>query len=167
DPTQAVRNPFRKYSVWKKAVSFLGSLPVPLKQVNWKPDYKGSYMKEEATWQWRTEIRLTDLLQEHTTEKPDRHDPNAQEMKPLAQLLPRYIYLPCIVNWDVLNPMGCDGEIDDMLRIRVREVESEEEILTSMAWIRTFNINETIYAELCHEFYSTYEFDEVSADDEL
>ncbi|GKE43352.1 hypothetical protein Tco_1470636, partial [Tanacetum coccineum] len=50
---QAVTNPFRKISVWKKAVSFLGSLLVPLKQVNWKPDYKGSYTKEEeATGQW-------------------------------------------------------------------------------------------------------------------
>ncbi|GJY27355.1 hypothetical protein Tco_0402081 [Tanacetum coccineum] len=44
---QTVTNPFRKISVWKKAVSFLGSLPVPLKHVNWKPDYKGSYTKEE------------------------------------------------------------------------------------------------------------------------
>ncbi|GKA28107.1 hypothetical protein Tco_0714275 [Tanacetum coccineum] len=44
---QTVTNPFRKISVWKKVVSFLGSLPVPLKQVNWKPDYKGSYTKEE------------------------------------------------------------------------------------------------------------------------
>ncbi|GKD95573.1 hypothetical protein Tco_1379470, partial [Tanacetum coccineum] len=58
---QTVTNPFRKISVWKKAVSFLGSLPVPLKQVNWKPDYKGSYTKEEeATGQWRTKIRFTD-----------------------------------------------------------------------------------------------------------
>ncbi|GKE38457.1 DNA-directed DNA polymerase [Tanacetum coccineum] len=31
---QAVVNPFKNISVWKKAVSFLGSLPVPLKQVN-------------------------------------------------------------------------------------------------------------------------------------
>ncbi|GJW40736.1 hypothetical protein Tco_0066581 [Tanacetum coccineum] len=85
----------------------------------------------------------------------------------LAQLLPRHIYSPCIVNWDVLNQMGCDGEIDDMLRIRVREAESEEEVFTSVAWIRAFNINEPIYAEFCHEFYSTYEFDEVCADDEL
>ncbi|GJR99648.1 hypothetical protein Tco_0316157 [Tanacetum coccineum] len=44
---QIVTNPFWKISVWKKAVSFLGSLPVPLKQVNWKHDYKGSYTKEE------------------------------------------------------------------------------------------------------------------------
>ncbi|GJW54753.1 hypothetical protein Tco_0098838 [Tanacetum coccineum] len=63
--------------------------------------------------------------------------------------------------------MGCDGEIDDMLRIRVREAESEEEVFTLVAWIRAFNINDPIYAELCHEFYSTYEFDEVCADDEL
>nr|GEX57558.1 hypothetical protein [Tanacetum cinerariifolium]GEX84602.1 hypothetical protein [Tanacetum cinerariifolium] len=63
--------------------------------------------------------------------------------------------------------MGCDGEIDDMLRIRVRKAESDEEILTLVAWIRAFNTNEPIYAELYHEFYSTYEFDEVCTDDEL
>ncbi|GKD90561.1 hypothetical protein Tco_1366068, partial [Tanacetum coccineum] len=31
---QIVTNPFQKISIWKKAVSFLGSLPVPLKQFN-------------------------------------------------------------------------------------------------------------------------------------
>ncbi|GJX12506.1 hypothetical protein Tco_0204264 [Tanacetum coccineum] len=56
-----VINPFRKISVWKKAVSFLGSLPFPLQHVDWKPDYKSSYTnKEEAKGQWRIEIRLTD-----------------------------------------------------------------------------------------------------------
>ncbi|GJV49422.1 hypothetical protein Tco_1439634, partial [Tanacetum coccineum] len=143
--------------VWKKAVSFLGSLLVPLKQVNWKPDYKGSYTKEEeAIGQWRTEIRLTDSygniylqgfrtknmdrklskyhkLWEHTMMRPDHQDPNALDnMKPMKR-------------------MGCDGEIDDMLRISLREAESEEEIFTSVAWIRAFNINEPIYAELYHE----------------
>ncbi|GJX08683.1 hypothetical protein Tco_0196615 [Tanacetum coccineum] len=55
---QAVINPLWKISVWKKAVSFLGSLPVPLQHVNWKPDYKGCYTNEvEAKGQWRTEIR--------------------------------------------------------------------------------------------------------------
>ncbi|GKC32188.1 hypothetical protein Tco_1039482 [Tanacetum coccineum] len=68
---------------------------------------------------------------------------------------------------DVLNGMGCDGEIDDMLRIKLRKAESNEEIFTFMAWKRACNIKEPIYAELCHEFYSTYEFDEVCADDEL
>ncbi|GJY62188.1 hypothetical protein Tco_0462845 [Tanacetum coccineum] len=75
---QMVTNPFRKISVWKKAVSLLGSLPVPLKQVNWKPEYKGLYTKEEeATWQWRTKIRLTDpygniYLQGFTTKKTEK-----------------------------------------------------------------------------------------------
>ncbi|GKF70106.1 hypothetical protein Tco_0203163 [Tanacetum coccineum] len=63
--------------------------------------------------------------------------------------------------------MGCDGEIDEMLRIKVHEAESGEEVFTFVAWIRAFNINEPIYAELCHEFYSTYEFDEVCASHEL
>ncbi|GKB26024.1 hypothetical protein Tco_0865425 [Tanacetum coccineum] len=44
---QTVTNPFRKISIWKKAVSFHGSLLVPLKHINWKPDYKGCYTKEE------------------------------------------------------------------------------------------------------------------------
>ncbi|GJX02994.1 hypothetical protein Tco_0188910 [Tanacetum coccineum] len=79
----------------------------------------------------------------------DHHDPNALDnMKPWKR-------------------MDYDGEIDDILRIRLREAGSDEEIFTSVAWIRAFNINEPIYAELCHGFYSTYEFDEVCADDEL
>ncbi|GJT67630.1 hypothetical protein Tco_1019110 [Tanacetum coccineum] len=77
----------------------------------------------------------------------------------LARLLPGHVHSPCVVNWDVLNRMGCDEEIDDMLRIRLREVELNEEIFTFVVWIRAFNINEPIYVELCHEFYSTYEFD--------
>nr|GEV13295.1 hypothetical protein [Tanacetum cinerariifolium] len=68
---------------------------------------------------------------------------------------------------DVLNRMGCDGEIDDMLRIRLRDATSDEEIFTSVAWIRAFNINKQIYTKLCHEFYSAYEFDKVCTDDEL
>ncbi|GKA95218.1 hypothetical protein Tco_0817256 [Tanacetum coccineum] len=185
---QTVTNPFQKISVWKKAVSFLGLLLVPLKHVNWKPDYKGCYTKEEeATRQWRIEIRLIDPyrniylqgfttkktdrllskyhklidimspnLWEHTMMRPDHQDPNALDnMKPwkrycshkfimsscygkdatemrslgttprLAQLLPRHIYSSCIVNWDVLNRMGYDGEIDDMLRIRLLCAENE------------------------------------------
>ncbi|GJY44655.1 putative reverse transcriptase, RNA-dependent DNA polymerase [Tanacetum coccineum] len=60
---QTITNTFRKISILKKAVSFLGLLLVPLKQVNRKPDYKGSYTKEEeASGQWRSEIRLTDQL---------------------------------------------------------------------------------------------------------
>nr|GEU82711.1 hypothetical protein [Tanacetum cinerariifolium] len=182
--------------------SFLGSLPVPLKQVNWKPDYKGCYTKEEeATRQWHTEIKLTDPygniyiqdddeVRSSRSKRSRKHETMKEvlllqvhhefllwegcsgEAKSsyntrLANLLPRHIYSPCLVNWDVLNRMGCDEEIDDMLRIRLREARSDEEIFTSVAWIKSFNINEPIYTELCHEFYSTYEFNEVCTDDEL
>ncbi|GJU15759.1 retrotransposon ORF1, partial [Tanacetum coccineum] len=45
-------------------------------------------------------------------------------------------------NRDAKSRMGCDGEIDDMLRIKLREAKSNEEIFTYVAWIRAFNINE-------------------------
>ncbi|GJV58698.1 hypothetical protein Tco_1464798 [Tanacetum coccineum] len=44
---ESVINPFRKISVWKKAVSFLGSLPAKLRDVEWKPDYKMCYSNPE------------------------------------------------------------------------------------------------------------------------
>ncbi|GKF39775.1 hypothetical protein Tco_0119836, partial [Tanacetum coccineum] len=76
-------------------------------------------------------------LQEHTTKKPDHHDPNAQEMKPWTSYCLHKFTMSFYYRKDVpeMLSLGCDGEIDDMLRIR--------------------------------EFYSTYEFDEVCADDEL
>lgn len=58
---EAVINPFRKLSVWKKVVSFLGTLPAKLREVECGNDYKGCYARsEEATGQWKTEICLTD-----------------------------------------------------------------------------------------------------------
>ncbi|GKA71482.1 hypothetical protein Tco_0777621 [Tanacetum coccineum] len=48
----------------------------------------------------------------------------------LAQLLPRHIYSPYIVNWDVLNRMDYDGENDDMLRIKFDEVCADDELQT-------------------------------------
>ncbi|GJR86476.1 hypothetical protein Tco_0210487 [Tanacetum coccineum] len=160
---QTVTNPFWKISVWKKEVSFLGSLPVPLKHVNWKPDYKGSYTKEEkTTGQWRTEIRLW----EHTMMRPDHHDLNALDnMKPWKRYCFHKFTMSSCYGKDVTKIQSL--EIDDMLRIRLRKAGSNEEIFTSVAWIKAFNINKPIYPELCHEFYSTYEFNEVCADDEL
>nr|GFB31955.1 hypothetical protein [Tanacetum cinerariifolium] len=67
----------------------------------------------------------------------------------------------------VLNKMGCTEEIESMLEIKVYEAGSQEEILSSKARRRVFDINKPIYTELCHEFYSTYDFDEVCADDKL
>nr|GEY21606.1 hypothetical protein [Tanacetum cinerariifolium] len=55
--------------------------------------------------------------------KPDHQDPNA---------------LDNMKSW---KRMGCDEEIDDMLKIRLRKAGSDEEMFTSVAWIRAFNIN--------------------------
>ncbi|GJS44775.1 hypothetical protein Tco_0594896 [Tanacetum coccineum] len=67
------------------------------------------------------------------------------------------------VHHELLLWEGCTRDA----KSRVQEAKLEEEIFTSVTCIRDFNINEPIYAKLCHEFYSTYEFDEVCADDEL
>nr|GEV05879.1 hypothetical protein [Tanacetum cinerariifolium] len=63
--------------------------------------------------------------------------------------------------------MGYGEEIDEILKIKLCVAGTNEEIFTSKAWTNGFNFNEPIYSELCHKFYSTYEFDEVCAHDEL
>ncbi|GJZ96443.1 hypothetical protein Tco_0668777 [Tanacetum coccineum] len=96
---------------------------------------------------------------------PNHHDPNAKDMKQWKRC--------CFHKFTTSFCYGKDApemlslEIDEMLRIKLREAESGEEIFTYVAWIRAFNINEPIYTEIFHEFYSTYEFDEVCASDEL
>nr|GEU81606.1 retrotransposon Orf1 [Tanacetum cinerariifolium] len=107
---------------------------------------------------------------EETMLKPNHQDPNALEnlkqwKKCCFHKFNMSSYFGKVAT--MRRSLGCDGEIDDMLRIKLRKAESNEEIFTSMAWIRAFNIKEPIYAELCHEFYSTYEFDEVCVEDEL
>ncbi|GJX97997.1 retrotransposon ORF1 [Tanacetum coccineum] len=85
----------------------------------------------------------------------------------LAQLLPRHIYSSCVIDWNVLNHMSCGEVTDEMLTIKFSVAGTDEEIFTSEAWTRAFNIEEPFYSELCHNIYSTYEFDEVYTDDEL
>ncbi|GJY25380.1 hypothetical protein Tco_0400106 [Tanacetum coccineum] len=98
--------------------------------------------------------------------RPDHHDLNALEnMKPWKKYCFHKFTMSSCYGKDVTEMQSL--EIDDMFSIRLREAGSDEEIFTLVAWIRAFNINELIYVELYHEFYSTYEFDEVCADDEL
>ncbi|GJZ10684.1 hypothetical protein Tco_0545443, partial [Tanacetum coccineum] len=78
----------------------------------------------------------------------------------LVTLLPKLIYSPQIVDWQLLHKIGCGDEIDQMLEISLKEAQTEEEVFFSVAWVRAFNIREPIYPELCREFYATYEFDE-------
>ncbi|GJR00788.1 hypothetical protein Tco_0523772 [Tanacetum coccineum] len=169
---ESVINPFRKISVWKKAVSFLGSLLARLRNVEWKPKYRGCYYNPELeTGQWKTEIRLIDpyrniYLQAFKTKPTKRklskyhklraYDHEAGSSRPkrsrhvetvdeaLANLLPRLIYSPHIMDWQLLHKIGCGDEIDAMLKIHLKETKSDEEIFFSVAW-----------------------FDEVCADDEL
>nr|GEV67173.1 ribonuclease H-like domain-containing protein [Tanacetum cinerariifolium] len=109
-------------------------------------------------------VDFSNGLQEHTTKKQDRHDTNAQDN---TKQWKRYYFhkftTSSCYRKDVFEMLS----LDDMLRIRLHETGSGEKIFTSVAWIRAFNINEPIYAELCHEFYSTYKFDEVCPGDEL
>ncbi|GKD07001.1 hypothetical protein Tco_1186686 [Tanacetum coccineum] len=99
-------------------------------------------------------------------EKRDHHDPNAQDN---TKQWKNYCFHKFTTSFCYRKGVSekLSLEIEDMLRIRLCEVGSDEEIFTLVTWIRAFNINEPIYAELFHEFYSTYEFDEVCADDEL
>ncbi|GKD93800.1 hypothetical protein Tco_1373637 [Tanacetum coccineum] len=62
--------------------------------------------------------------------------------------------------------MGCGEAIDEMLTIKLFVAGTNEEVFTSEARTNDFNIDKPIYSELCHEFYSTYESDEVCAADE-
>ncbi|GJQ99769.1 hypothetical protein Tco_0522754 [Tanacetum coccineum] len=107
-------------------------------------------------------------LWEHMTMKLNPHDPNAPDnTRRLAQLVLRLIYSPCVMEWNVLNQMSCGEAIDEMLTIKLFKAGTNEDIFTSKAWTNAFNNDEPIYSELCHEFYSTYVFDEVCAADEL
>ncbi|GKB19295.1 hypothetical protein Tco_0853218 [Tanacetum coccineum] len=63
--------------------------------------------------------------------------------------------------------MSCGEAIDEMYTIKLFVAGTNKEIFTSEAWTNTFNIDEPIYSELCHEFYSNYEFDEVCVANEL
>nr|GEU82195.1 hypothetical protein [Tanacetum cinerariifolium] len=46
-------------------------------------------------------------------------------------------------------------------------VVEKQSLVTTLAWVRAFNIREPIYLELYREFYATYEFDEVCTNDKL
>ncbi|GJW27429.1 hypothetical protein Tco_0044304 [Tanacetum coccineum] len=126
-----------------------------------------SRTKRSRQYETMEEVLLPQVHHEFLEWEGCNRDAKSRYNTKLAHLLPRQIYSSCVVNWDILNRMGCDEEIDGMLRINLCEAGTNEEIFTYVAWIRAFNINEPIYSELCHEFYSTYEFDEVCADDEL
>ncbi|GJX35743.1 hypothetical protein Tco_0247300 [Tanacetum coccineum] len=89
-------------------------------------------------------------LWEHMMMRPDHQDLNAQDnMKPWKKYCFHKFNMSSCYGKDVTEMQHL--EIDDMLRIRLCEARSDEEIFTSVAWIRAFNFNEPIYAKLCHK----------------
>nr|GEY98380.1 hypothetical protein [Tanacetum cinerariifolium] len=132
-------------------------------------DDEAESLRSKCSRQYKTveEVLLPQVHHEFLLWEGCNQEAKSRYNTKLANLLPRHVYSSCVMNWDVLNRMGCNGEINDMLRIKLRKAGSNEEIFTYVVWISTFNANEPIYSELCHEFYSAYEFDDVCADDEL
>ncbi|GJT62340.1 hypothetical protein Tco_1005873 [Tanacetum coccineum] len=116
---QSVTNLFQKISVWKKAT------------METHDDEAGS-SRSKRSRQHETveEVLLPQIHHEFLLWEGCHRDAKSRYNTRLAQLLPRDIYSPCIVNWNVLNRMSYDGEIDDMLGIRLglyQAVELEEE----------------------------------------
>ncbi|GJX51743.1 hypothetical protein Tco_0278588 [Tanacetum coccineum] len=168
---QAVLNPFRKVSVWKKVVSFLGSLPVPLQHVDWKPDYTRCFnKKEDNDGQWHAEIGLTDPYGNIFDQTMGAHDDEARSSRSKLsrqyEMVEEAMLLRVYHSFFALGRV-CGEAIDEILTIKLSVAGTNEEIFTSEAWTNAFNIDDPIYSELCHEFYSTYEFDEVYGDDKL
>ncbi|GKA62104.1 hypothetical protein Tco_0761623 [Tanacetum coccineum] len=52
--------PNRANLCWKKAISFLGALPVPLKHTEWAPNYSGNNTNEDGDGKWNVKIRVMD-----------------------------------------------------------------------------------------------------------
>nr|GEV64971.1 hypothetical protein [Tanacetum cinerariifolium] len=103
------------------------------------------------------------------TEKSDNDDEDYGIQRNIFRAsinLSKQIYSPFIIDWNVLNTIGWDNAID-MLEVRVNQMGSDEVLFKSKAWKHTFNINETIYTELCQEFYAAFKFNEVVANDDL
>nr|GEW55793.1 hypothetical protein [Tanacetum cinerariifolium] len=164
------------------------SLPMSLQHNEWMPSYTdNSNRKIESDGAWHLKCSIMDPYgneynQGYQTKATDsglsKFYKLSDIMSPdwaaktkyntnLSFLLPKQIYSPSIVDWELLNTMGWSEEIEEMLEIKLIEMGGDQEIFSSEAWRHAFDINEPIFIELCHEFYSTYDFNESVRDDEL
>nr|GEU61935.1 reverse transcriptase domain-containing protein [Tanacetum cinerariifolium] len=156
---QIKRNKFRASIYGPKPASYLNcndpvgrSLATETTMGTHDDEARSSRSKHSRQHETVEEVFLPQVHHEFLLWEGCNRDTKSMYNTRLAQLLPRHIYSPCVVNWDALNRIGCDGEIDDILRIRLHEAGFEEEIFTFVAWIRAFNINEPIYVELATSF---------------
>nr|GEU89655.1 hypothetical protein [Tanacetum cinerariifolium] len=127
----------------------------------------GGHLTQEETEKEALIIRVSQkfALLEEERSTPGTHDREAESSRskrPIQHEIVEEVLLSK-VHHEFLLWEGCSQDA----KSRLGEAGSYEEIFTSVSWITTFNINEPIYDELCHEFYSTYKFDEVCAGDDL
>ncbi|GJY36728.1 hypothetical protein Tco_0422106 [Tanacetum coccineum] len=140
---QDALNLFRKICTWKKMVAFLGSLPVQLQHNEWMPKYADKpHKKVEGDGAWHVKCIIVDPIgNEHTMGNSDDEAGSSRSKRSHARQTVEEAMLP-----RVHHPMGCAEEIEEMLEIKV-----VEEIFTSEAWRRAFDINDLIFPDLCKE----------------
>ena len=113
------------------------------------------------------ELLLGRVNHEHLQWRGSNMDNRRKYNGVLTRLVTKDIYSPCIVDWSVLNTLGCGEEIEEMLEIRLIEAGGDEDLFVSEAWKRAFNAQEVIYKELCQEFFATYQMDEDASQEEI
>ncbi|GJW73864.1 reverse transcriptase domain-containing protein [Tanacetum coccineum] len=106
-------------------------------------EWSGCSREAKSQLGWERQCRHHEL-----SSLPER----ARKLKPVEEAYSQ--------DCQLLHKISYGEEIDTMLKISLKEAESDEEIFFYVAWVRAFNIREPIYLELCRKFYATYEFDE-------
>ena len=113
------------------------------------------------------ELLLGRVNHEHLQWRGCNQDNRKKYNQVLARLVTKDIYSPCIVDWELLNNMGCGETVEEMIEIKLIEAGGDEELFVYEACKRAFNCQEVIYKELCQEFFSTYQMDENFSQEEI
>ncbi|GJW44370.1 hypothetical protein Tco_0073169 [Tanacetum coccineum] len=138
---QEVLNPFKKICVWKKVIAFLGSLHVPLQHV--VPNHSGNFAKKTV----------------------GTNNDEAGSSRPKRTRQHKIVEEAMLLR-GVLNNWVMPKKLKRCLRLRcTRWEEKRRYSVLKLGDASLTSMNQ--YVKLCHEFYSTYEFDEVVMDEEL
>ncbi|GKB54217.1 hypothetical protein Tco_0904970 [Tanacetum coccineum] len=114
---ESVINQFRKISVWKKATSEA-----------YDHEARSSRAKRSKNVETVEEALLPDVHYEFLEWSGCSREAKSRYNTRLATLLLKLIYSPQIVDWQLLHKIGCGEEIDNMLKISLKEVETNDEL---------------------------------------